>query len=198
MKSARYVAGVVFPALLMVAVSGCVDGGNQTPSPESDGAERNKNVIRDLKGEELLAVMKETADAGKGFSLRDATNLERYIYHGRANRYVACFGKEAPKLQAVDLYAVPEGEKCPDELGSVAPAPRIPDLVGQPVEKSFLELLLTGYPPERIKVFKVENPAVPVSPEPLAKWRVCAQQPNPNAKFDASDRAKIHVATKCS
>ncbi|MBR8643562.1 hypothetical protein KEF29_39855 [Streptomyces tuirus] len=72
---------------------------------------------------DLMAFMKETADAGKGFSLKDATTLGRYIYPGAAEGYVVCFEKEVPDLQAVDLYAVPDKEKCPARPGGKAPAP---------------------------------------------------------------------------
>lgn len=197
MKRVRLaVTGALFVAFVVLTTA-CVAGGNH----EADGAGGEvgnaRKATRTLGGRGLIAVMKETADAGKGFSLKDATNLGRYIYHGQADRYLACFEEEVPKMQAVDIYAVPATEKCPDRLGAEVPVPKAPDLSGGRVEESLLAALLTGYHPSRVKVFKANDSATPVPPEPLANWRVCTQRPRAGMKFDASAPMKLYVAKEC-
>ncbi|MEV7892553.1 hypothetical protein ACWD3I_11395 [Streptomyces sp. NPDC002817] len=145
-----------------------------------------------------MAAMEDVADAGKGFALKDATNLGRYVYHGKVDGYVACFRKEVPKLQAVHLYAVPKSEKCPDKLGAKAAAPRFSNLVGNRVDDSLLAALMTGYHPDRLKVFNAADPQTPVAePKSLAGWQVCTQQPPAGAEFKASAEVRLYAAKKC-
>lgn len=141
--------------------------------------------------------MEEVADDGKGFSLRDATNLGRYIYPGQARKYFVCFEKEAARLQATDLYAVPATEDCPTRIGATIPVPKVPDLSGSRVQEALEKALIAGYYPNRVNLFKVGAPTKEVSPKPLANWRVCHQEPKVGTTFDASADVKLHVATRC-
>ncbi|MFD0338821.1 hypothetical protein ACFVH0_08980 [Streptomyces sp. NPDC127117] len=144
-----------------------------------------------------MTVMKETADAGKGFSLKDATSLGRYIYEGRVQHYSACFEKEVPEFRAVDIYVVPVTERCPARPGVSVSVPKAPDLTGGRVEESLLEALLSGYYPKRLQVFKIGDSSKSVPPRPLANWRVCAQNPEGGTKLDVAGSMKFYVAKKC-
>ncbi|MGW6523148.1 hypothetical protein [Streptomyces sp. NPDC054962] len=176
----------------VVLVSGCAGGA------EHGNVDGSHGVVRVSGRVKLLAVMEQTADAGKGFALKDATSLGRYIYLGQPERYIACFKREKPGMQAVELYAVPVVERCPDRLGAEVSAPKVPDLRNGKVEKSLISALVAGYDPKRLKVFKVEDPAVAVAPKPLAQWQVCAQNPTAGTMFEASGEMRLQVAKRCA
>jgi hypothetical protein len=195
------VRGAVWAALVAastVLVTACGGGGDPDKADSTRKAAPVTGSAKQVPGRaDLMAFMKETADAGKGFSLKDATALGRYIYPGAAEGYVVCFENEVPDLEAVDLYAVPDKENCPARLGGKAPAPRVPDLSGKQVEESLVEVLVTGYNPKRVKVVEADDPGRVIEPKPAAKWRVCAQKPRAGTVFDASDELRLEAAKKC-
>ncbi|RST24805.1 hypothetical protein EF908_03270 [Streptomyces sp. WAC04770] len=174
----------------------CTADGHGLDSDAKTGSQAGEN-IQISENKKLIEVMKEIADSGKGFSLKDATNLGRYIYHGQVSEYLPCFAKEVPKLQAVDLYVVRATEKCPPTLGAKVAVPTVPDFTGQRLENSMLTALLTGYRPDHALVFKVNDDSSPASPEPLAKWQVCSQDPKAHTNFDALDHMNLYVAEDC-
>ncbi|WP_329335173.1 hypothetical protein OG866_15540 [Streptomyces sp. NBC_00663] len=198
MKILRGAALVALAVAFSASISGCGQNGK---GDTAGGAEESaaQEVRREPSGEKLLTAMKNVADAGKGFALKDATGLGRYVYHGQVDGYIACFRKEVPKLQAVDLYAVPKAEKCPDKLGAKVSAPEFPDLTGHRVDTSLVDALMAGYHPDRVKVFKTDDPKTQVTdPKPLAKWRVCTQKPAAGTEFDRSADVRLYVAEACS
>jgi hypothetical protein len=186
---------VVLSALLV----GCERNGNSEPNSGGTSISAGQGIQKEPSGEKLLTAMEDVSDSGKGFALKDATNLGRYVYHGQVGEYTACFRKEVPNLQAVDIYAVPKVETCPERLGLKVPASKISNLVGQKVEASLLAALIAGYYPERVKVFKVDAPESQVaSPKSLASWRVCNQEPRVGTAYVASAEVRLYVAKKCA
>ncbi|MFF4347491.1 hypothetical protein [Streptomyces sp. NPDC001530] len=200
---ARRTAGAgLFAALLLASASACgtdddgaspANGGRHASADKPSGSHAERSMV----GLDLLTAMKQTADDGKGFGLKDATSLGRHVDPGQARKYVVCFEKVVPRLSAVDLFAVPSDEKCPKKRGAVAPAPETPDAVGKTLVGSLPGILMTGYDPKHIKVFKTSDPDTPVQPKPLADWHVCAQSPKAGRDFDASADVELHVAKKC-
>ncbi|MER5446238.1 hypothetical protein ABT065_11440 [Streptomyces sp. NPDC002764] len=156
-----------------------------------------KKLQQGFERPKLLTVMEQTADDGKGFSLKDATGLGRYIYPGRAGEYVACFEKEVVQLQAVALYAVPRSESCPSRLGAEVPVPNVPEFRGGRLDDSLVKVLQAGYYPKRVRVFKVGDRSPVASPKRLAGWRVCGQSPKHGSVFAASADVSLYVAKDC-
>ncbi|MFF1833408.1 hypothetical protein ACFVXE_04225 [Streptomyces sp. NPDC058231] len=180
-----------------VLATACGGGESHGEAGDARNAGGTQKAVRVSAGTNLKSVMKDTADAGKGFSLKDATSLGRYIYFAAADRYVLCFKKDVPRMKAVDLYAVPVGERCPARIGARVPAPKVPRLSGKQVEKSLLAALVAGYNPKHVKVVNVADPTKVIDPEPTAKWQVCAQEPQAGTAFDASDEVRVRVAVDC-
>ncbi|WP_328342985.1 hypothetical protein OG873_27755 [Streptomyces violaceus] len=198
MMRVRGAAWVALVAALAVLATACGGSGDPDKSDSARKAAPAPGKAKPVPGRaDLMAFMKETADTGKGFALKDATALGRYIYPAAAKGYVVCFEKEVPDLAAVDLYAVPDKENCPARPGGKAPALRVPDLNGKQVEESLVEALVTGYNPKRVKVAEAGDPGRVIEPKPAAKWRVCAQKPRAGTVFDASDGLRLQAAKKC-
>lgn len=198
MKRAKGVGRVILVAVLSILVTACEGSGRVGSGAISSNPAEAGKVQSEPVGKKLLTVMRETADDGKGFSLKDATGLGRYVYPGRAADYVACFRREVPKLHALALYAVPKEEKCPTRVGAEVPVPKVPDLTGRRLEDSLESGLMAGYNPKRLRVFKAGDHTVVPSPRPLADWRVCSQSPKQRSDFDASVDMKLYVAKQCS
>lgn len=199
MKRLRCATPVTLIAALSVLLVGCEQNGNAEPNSGGTGVSVNQGVRKEPSGEKLLTAMEDVADSGKGFALKDATNLGRYVYHGQVGEYTACFRKEVPKLQAVDIYAVPKVENCPERLGLKVPASKLSNLVGRKVETSLSAALIAGYYPERVKVFKVDAPESQVAtPKSLASWRVCNQEPRAGTAYVASAEVRLYVSKKCA
>lgn len=183
----------VLSALIPVFLASSCSG-----SGEREKDDRGGSVVRFSGEVGLMSVMEQAADAGKGFSLRDATNLDRYIYPGNPKGYFACFKRDSPEVQAVDFYAVPVAEGCPVRLGAQVPVPEIPELRGVAVGESYVAAMMAGYEPKFLKVFKIGTLAVEVDPKSVAQWRVCMQNPLPGGKFDAKREMWLQVSESCS
>ncbi|MEH0442260.1 hypothetical protein QA811_00950 [Streptomyces sp. B21-102] len=194
--------GNSIPAVLLLAISmllvGCEQDGTADPNTADGTVSTNQGLRKEPSRENLLTAMKDVADSGKGFALKDATSLGRYVYHGQVSEYTACFRNEVPKLQAVDIYAVPKSENCPERLGMKVPASKFSSLIGRKVDASLSAALIAGYYPDHVKVFKVESPDSQVTaPKSLASWLVCAQEPKAGTAYDSSAAVRLYVAKKC-
>jgi hypothetical protein len=141
--------------------------------------------------------MEQAADVGKGFALKDATSIGRYIYPGRPEQYVVCFKKENPQMEAVELYAVLAAENCPNRLGAHVPMPKVPNLNGDNLDESYASAMIAGYDPKRLKVFKVGDPATAIDPKGAAQWQVCEQDPRAGVVFDPANDMRLQVAKRC-
>ncbi|MCX5328575.1 MULTISPECIES: hypothetical protein [unclassified Streptomyces] len=189
-------------AVLVFAISmlivGCEQGSTAEPNTVDDTVSTNQGLRKEPSREKLLTAMEDVADSGKGFALKDATSLGRYVYHGQVNEYTACFRKEVPKLQAVNIYAVPKAENCPERLGMKVPASKFSSLVGRKVDASLSAALIAGYYPDHVKVFKVKSPDSQVAaPQSLTNWLVCTQEPKAGTAYNSSAEVRLYVAKKC-
>ncbi|MEV6289146.1 hypothetical protein AB0M41_01650 [Streptomyces sp. NPDC051896] len=199
MKNIQRAIGISAVAVFTMLGTAC-DRGGGTEGAGNRPAGGPQHVTRAPEGEDLLTTMKKVADSGKGFSLKDATSLDRYIYPAEAKAFVTCFQVAEPKMQAVDIYAAPKTEKCPVRLHARVTAPKVPKLTGERVDESLLKALNTGYFPNRLKVSTSSdfgNPVPMASAKPFANWHVCAQNPGSGAVFDAKMQLKLYAAKKC-
>ncbi|GHD20232.1 hypothetical protein GCM10010313_52430 [Streptomyces violarus] len=142
----------------------------------------------------LDAVMKEKADEGKGFSLRDATDLNRYVSPAHAEKFKVCFEKEKPNLSAVVLFTVRSSERCPPRVGAEGKADATPDLVGMELRKATDRLVLTGYTPKHIHV---DATGGTVSEERSWSYKVCRQNPAVGTPFSADLEPRLVIAASC-
>jgi hypothetical protein len=180
-KFRRRIAMIPTAATLLIFGSACGHGAPTDEESPTIRAHSSPKAVRAPERENLLTTMKKVSNAGQ------------------ADFYTACFEVAVPKLQAVDLYAVPTGEKCPSRLHGDAPPPSVPDFVGKRIQNSLIRALTTGYYPKRTKVFKdpdFSKGAVP--PKPLANWTVCGQQPQAGTVFRAMDTIKLYAAKDCT
>ena len=103
-----------------------------------------------------------------------------------------------PKLQAVNIYAVPKAENCPERLGMKVPASKFSSLVGRKVDASLSAAVIAGYYPDHVKVFKVKSPDSQVAaPQSLTNWLVCTQEPKAGTAYNSSAEVRLYVAKKC-
>lgn len=200
MKRPYYVAHVALIVVFSALIVACERNGSAQPNA-ADGSSASiyRGTRAEPAGEKLLTAMKDVADSGEGFTLKDATSLGRYVYHGQVGEYIACFRKGVPKLQAVEIYAVPKAESCPEKLGMKVQASKISSLVGQKLDASLMAVLVAGYYPDHVKVFKADAPESQVAnPKSLASWQVCVQEPRAGTEYVASAKVRLYVAKKCS
>ncbi|MEV6052334.1 hypothetical protein [Streptomyces sp. NPDC052107] len=200
MKNFQRAIGISAVAAFTMLGTACDRGGGGGTEGAGSRPGGPQHVMRAPDGENLLTTMKKVADNGKGFSLKDATSLDRYIYPAEAKAFVTCFQVADPKMQAVDIYASPKTEKCPVRLHARVTAPKVPKLTGARVDESLLKALNTGYFPDRLKVSRSSdfgNPVPMASAKPFASWRVCAQNPESGTAFDAKMQMKLYAAKKC-
>ncbi|CAM5387267.1 hypothetical protein SPURM210S_07802 [Streptomyces purpurascens] len=142
----------------------------------------------------LNVVMKEKADEGKGFSLRDATDLNRYVSPAHAEKFKVCFEKEKPSLSAVVLFTVRSSETCPPRVGAEGKADATPDVVGTELRKATDRLVLTGYTPKHIHV---DATGGTVSKERSWSYKVCEQSPTAGTPFSADLEPRLVIAASC-
>ena len=178
-------------AISATLLSACGDDGKR------DESGRDGEVVRVSGRVKLVTAMEQAADAGKGFALKDATSVGRYIYLGKPEQYLVCFKKENSHMRAVDLYAVPIVEKCPARLGMPTAAPKVPKLSGEKVQESYVSAMMAGYDPKRLKVLNVEDPDTAIDPKFVAQWRVCEQSPQAGTAFDPADEVRLQAAKRC-
>ncbi|WP_328932717.1 MULTISPECIES: hypothetical protein [unclassified Streptomyces] len=200
MKRPNYATPVALIIAFSASVVACERNGNAEPNAAGNSSAIIYRGMRaEPSGENLLTAMKDVADSGEGFTLKDATSLGRYVYHGQVGEYVACFRKGVPKLQAVEIYAVPKAESCPEKLGMKVQSSKLSSLVGQKLDASLLAVLVAGYYPDHVKVFKADAPESQVAnPKSLASWQVCVQEPGAGTEYVASAKVRLYVAKKCS
>lgn len=184
------VAGLTVLAGISACGSSTADETPKEPAPASDASE---SPTRPAKGP-LYTVMTERADEGMGFSLRDATSLNRYVSPAHAKKFKLCFEKEKPNLKAVILYAVRNSETCPHKVGTEGKAEGTPDVVGTRLRKAIDRLVLTGYQPKHIHV-DVNGKAV--SEERSWSYEVCKQSPPPGTPFTADLEPRLVISASC-
>ncbi|MGW2885816.1 hypothetical protein ACWDDN_10765 [Streptomyces griseoruber] len=191
MTAVRGVFVLSIVAISTTLLSACVGGG------KSDESSRDQEVVRVTGRVKLVTAIEQAADAGEGFALRDATSIGRYIYLGKPEGYLVCFKKENLKMQAVELYAVPEVENCPTRLGAHMATPEVPKLIGDEVQESYVSAMMAGYAPKRLKVFNADDPDTAMDPKSVAQWEVCEQSPRTGEAFDPADEMRLQVAERC-
>ncbi|GAA2388545.1 PASTA domain-containing protein [Streptomyces coeruleofuscus] len=142
----------------------------------------------------LDVVMGEKADEGKGFSLRDATDLNRYVSPAHAEKFKVCFEQEKPHLSAVVLFTVRSSETCPPRVGAEWKADATPDVVGMDLRRATDRLLLTGYTPKHIHV---DATGGTVSKERSWSYKICRQSPAAGTPFSADLEPRLVIAASC-
>lgn len=145
----------------------------------------------------LDTAMKAAADQGKGFSLRDATSLGRYISPAYASHFKACFEKQKPNLSAVDYFAVRRSEKCPPRIGEDMPPGKTPKVLGVNLRKAVHQLVEAGFAPDHISVDTLDANGRRTGGRHWS-WEVCKQKPPAGTPFSADLRPKLVVEASCS
>lgn len=169
-----FLAGTAATLAIFAGVSACgsATAGEEHGKPAAANDE-SESPILPAKGP-LDSAMRETADQRKGFSLRDATGLNRYVSPAHAKKFKVCFEKEKPNLSAVIFFAVRNSETCPSKVGAEVKAGATPNVVGTQLRKATDQLVLAGYAPPHIRV-DVSGKAV--SKERSWSYEVCGQTP---------------------
>ncbi|MFI7412576.1 hypothetical protein ACIBU0_28275 [Streptomyces sp. NPDC049627] len=145
----------------------------------------------------LDTAMKAAADQGKGFSLRDATSLGRYISPAYASRFKACFERQKPNLKAVDFFVVRRSEKCPLRVGDDMPPGTTPKVLGVTLRKAVHQLVEAGFAPDHISVDTLDAKGHKTN-ERHWSWEVCTQNPTAGTPFSAALKPKLVVKASCS
>ncbi|MFE0448105.1 MULTISPECIES: PASTA domain-containing protein [Streptomyces] len=179
---------------ILAGITGCGSdtAGDEHSKPVAAHA-GNESAATPAKGP-LDVAMQEKADQKKGFSLRDATGLNRYVSPAHAEEFKVCFEKEKPKLSAVILFAVRDSEACPEKVGAERKADATPNVVGVRLRAASDRLVLAGYTPQRIHV--------DITGEPLSKERswsstVCEQSPAAGTPFSADLEPRLVISASC-
>ncbi|MGI5378336.1 hypothetical protein ACQEV2_29625 [Streptomyces sp. CA-251387] len=145
----------------------------------------------------LDTAMKAAADQGKGFALRDATSLGRYISPAYAGNFKACFEKQKPNLRAVDFFAVRRSEKCPLRVGDDIPPGKTPKVLGVSLRTAVHQLVEAGFAPDHISVDTLDEAGNRTN-ERHWSWEVCTQNPTAGTPFSADLKPKLVVEASCS
>lgn len=176
--------------MILLAVTACGKHGD-----DGDGAER-ETPVRPVEGR-LDKRMKAAADDGKGFSLKDATSLNRYISPAQARDFKACYARDRPEISAVDLFAVPRAESCPARLGEEALPGKTPKVLGLSVREASNRLTAAGYSPQSISV-NLEGEGADTVEEHRWSWQVCEQSPAAGTLFSADSNPRLVAKASCS
>ncbi|WP_164302433.1 PASTA domain-containing protein [Streptomyces sp. SID14478] len=145
----------------------------------------------------LDAAMEKTADQGKGFALRDATSLGRYISPAGAKNFKTCFERDKPKLSAVEIFVVRRPETCPSRIGGAIPPEQVPAVTGMDVRTAAERLVALGYDPKHISVDAEQQDGHKAKGTHWS-WKVCAQTPAAGTPFSAKAMPKVTVRSACS
>ncbi|MEV7890750.1 hypothetical protein ACWD3I_42070 [Streptomyces sp. NPDC002817] len=193
-RIAAFLAGTAAALAILAGATACGSGtaDEERGEPVAANAE-SESLTRPAKGP-LDIAMRETADRRKGFSLRDATGLGRYVSPAYAKKFQVCFEKEKPNLSAVILFAVRNSETCPQKIGAEAKADATPDVVRTQLRKATDQLVLAGYAPPHIRV-DVSGKAV--SKERSWSYEVCEQTPSAGTPFSANLRPRLVISASC-
>ncbi|CAL9488976.1 hypothetical protein [Streptomyces sp. enrichment culture] len=189
-----FLASAAAALTILAGITACGSGaaGEERGKPVAAHAE-NESAARLAEGP-LDIAMKEKADQGKGFALRDATSLDRYVSPAHAKKFKVCFEKEKPNLSAVVLFAVRSSETCPRKVGAGGEADATPNVVGMRLRKAADRLVLAGHAPKRIRVDATGDP---VSEARSWSYEVCEQSPAAGAPFSADRGPWLVIAASC-
>ncbi|NUT29147.1 MAG: hypothetical protein HOV84_25115 [Streptomyces sp.] len=184
-------ASVIAALAILGGAAAC--GHQETQERAAEGPEPSIRRV-DLP---LDTAMKTAADQGKGFSLRDATSLGRYISPAYASHFKACFEKQKPNLSAVDYFAVRRSEKCPLRVGGDMPPGKTPKVLGVNLRKAAQQLVEAGFAPDHISVDTLDAKGRRTGGRHWS-WKVCKQNPTAGTPFSADLRPKLVVEASCS
>ncbi|AZP19362.1 hypothetical protein EJC51_26810 [Streptomyces aquilus] len=193
-----FLAGPAAALAILAGVTACGSGtaGEERGKPVA-AHEETESPVHPAKGP-LDIAMRKTADDRKGFSLRDATGLNRFVSPAHAKKFKVCFEKEKPNLSAVILFAVRNSETCPREVGAEAKADAkadaTPNVVGTQLRKAADQLVLAGYAPRHIHV-DISGKAV--SKERSWSYEVCGQTPAAGTPYSADLRPRLVISASC-
>ncbi|MFC9506048.1 hypothetical protein [Streptomyces sp. NPDC057002] len=193
-RTRGFLASAAATLTVLAGVTACGSGtaGEERGEPVAAHGEA-ESTAHPAKGP-LDVVMKEKADEGKGFSLRDATDLNRYVSPAHAEKFKVCFEKEKPDLKAVVLFTVRSSETCPPRVGAEGKADATPDIEGMALRKATDRLVLSGYTPRHIHV---DATGGTVSKERSWSYKVCEQSPAAGTPFSADVKARLVIAASC-
>ncbi|MBR8642972.1 PASTA domain-containing protein [Streptomyces tuirus] len=169
-----FLTGAAAALTVLAGITACSSGAADEERGEPVAAQGEAESTAHPAEGPLDDVMKEKADEGKGFSLRDATDLNRYVSPAHAEKFKVCFEEEKPNLRAVVLFTVRSSETCPPKVGAEWKADATPDVVGMDLRKATDRLVLTGYTPQHIHV---DATGGTVTKERSWSYKVCTQSP---------------------
>ncbi|MFJ6650514.1 PASTA domain-containing protein [Streptomyces sp. NPDC091290] len=181
--------GAVTALTILLAATACGEQGSGSASAERE------TPVRSVNGR-LDTAIKATADQGKGFSLKDATSLGRFVNLAHAKDFKVCFEKERPELSAVDIFAVPRSERCPLQLGEERLPGKTPEVLGLSVREAVGRLTDAGYHPKSISVEVKDKDGRKVDGRHWS-WKVCKQNPVAGATFSADSKPRVLVQASC-
>jgi hypothetical protein len=189
-----FLASMTAALAILAGTTACGSGtaGEEHGEPVA-ASDENESTAHPTKGP-LDIAMRENADQSKGFSLRDATRLDRYVSPAHAKKFKVCFEKEKPNLSAVILFAVRNSETCPEKVGAEAKADVTPNVVGTHLRKAADQLVLAGYAPTHIRV---DVTGKTVSKERSWSYEVCRQTPAAGTPFSADLRPRLVISASC-
>jgi hypothetical protein len=142
----------------------------------------------------LSAALGTAVRAGKGYSVSDATSLDRRADRTAPKRWKVCFKKDNADAQAVDFGVVLNKETCPKTWGARVPTPKTPRLTGSEFTDAYEKVLRLGYPETDIHVFYGGRTEVDRKQLDRVKGEVCTQYPKAGAAFRNPDRVNLYVA----
>lgn len=191
----RFLTSAVVTLTVLTGITACgSDTAGETREGPVAASDASESPTRPAEGP-LYTAMTEKADEGKGFSLRDATGLDRHVSPAHAKKFKVCFEKEKPNLRAVVLYAVRNSETCPHKVGTGGKADGTPDVVGTRLRKATDQLVLTGYPPKHIHV---DVDGEPVSEARSWSYEVCRQSPAAGTPFSSDLEPRLVISASCA
>ncbi|MZD10553.1 PASTA domain-containing protein [Streptomyces sp. SID5785] len=193
MKLRPMARGVALTIAAAVVAVGCSDSSTGA-SDEQHAATGTHAGSASLPPDSLPVKVKSEVEKGLGYSLQDATDLGRTVDPEHLDRWRFCLSREDEGAQAVDLGAVPYGEKCPTHWDAHVPVPKTPDVTGQDFEKAYDALLSKGYDGRSIEVFYGSSAATAHQDLARVHGEVCKQTPRPGRDFDADENVKLYVA----
>ncbi|MFF8031696.1 PASTA domain-containing protein [Streptomyces sp. NPDC016626] len=190
----RFLTSTAAALTILYGVTACGSGaaGEERGDPVAVQDE-DESTTRPAKGP-LDIAMKEKADQRKGFALRDATGLDRYVSPAHAKKFKVCFEKNKPNLGAVVIFAVRNSETCPRKVGTQREVGTTPNVVGMHLREAADRLVLAGYAPKRIHV---DATGEPVSEARSWSYRVCEQSPAAGTPFSADLGPRLVIAASC-
>ena len=179
-------------AVGVTAMSGCDESSN--PS----GAAKPSKTAGIQPEDGLEGAIAKAVDAGKGYSVSDATDLDRDAHRSAPTWWKICFQKKGKAPSSVDFGVVLNSERCPDKWGDHVAVPETPNLVGQQFKDAEKKILGMGYPAPDMRVYYGGEAVTESFDLDSVRGQVCAQFPQAGDPFDNPENVKLHVAEgKC-